>query len=270
LWKPSQHQLLVSLGADRFSLLVRTGLTKSIILQHHSIFAPNPESSWKVALNQLDQYVQTLKLPANTQLSITLASDLVRYIVLPAQDVVMSASEKYGYAQAAYREIYGGVAENWRISLDDAQTKEPAIACAIDRLFYESVEQMTQKHQLKIKKIEPYLMTAFNRLFHHVRQENATLAIIEPTRMIVATLQSGVCQQIRCEKYSSDWQTVLNQVLLREALLAENASKVLMVYAPANKDATLNLSQHWSLKRLGVVAKQAINQPNYAMLEALA
>jgi hypothetical protein len=45
---------------------------------------------WRAILQQLEITLTALKLPADTQLHIILASDLVRYLTLPAQNAPMS------------------------------------------------------------------------------------------------------------------------------------------------------------------------------------
>ena len=263
------RRLLVSLGAEQFAMILQTSFTKRIQVKHQANFATASEQPWKASLQQLEQQLEALKLPINTPLSITLASDLVRYLILPSQQVAMSASEKNGYAQAAFREVYGSIAESWRISLDDVPPNQPMLACAIDQSFYEALEKLANKYQLKTNTLQPYLMTTYNRLFPHIQGSNATLVVIEPSRMLVVNLQKGVCKQVRCEKYGSDWQVVLQQMLSRDVLLTDNPSKELMLYAPAHKNATFSLSQDWSLARLGAAIKHNVNHPAYAMLEAL-
>ncbi len=266
---PNQHQVLLSLGAEQLSIIWRTGFAKKVIAKHHETYQPTAELAWKVALQQLDRQLQILDLPRNAQLSVTLASDLVRYIVLPAHQIVMNRSEKLGYAQAAYREIYGAAADNWKISVDDPPPMQPILVSAIDMLLYEALAQLAQKYQLRINTLQPYLMTTFNKLFSSIKSTSASLIVIEQTRMLTLLLQNGVCQQVRSEKFTSDWQAILEQTLSRDQLLTNNASKELMIYAPALNSIKLAFSKNFSPKRLSVKTKNFVMQPGYAMLEAL-
>jgi mRNA-degrading endonuclease YafQ of YafQ-DinJ toxin-antitoxin module len=268
LW-PNQHQALLSLGAEQLSIIWRTGFAKTVIAKHHETYQLIAEQPWKVALQQLDRQLKALNLPFKTQLSVTLASDLVRYIVLPAHHIAMNASEKLGYAQAAYREIYGAAADSWKISIDDTPPAQPTLACAIDISLYEALDQLAQKYQLTINTIQPYLMTTFNRLFSSIKNANASLVVVEQTRMLTLLLQNGVCQQVRSEKLTSDWQAILEQSISRDQLLTNNMSKELMIYAPALNSIKLAFSKNFTPKRLSFKTKNLVMQPDYAMLEAL-
>jgi hypothetical protein len=113
--------------------------------------------------------LESLGLPQNTQLSLTLASDLVRYTILPGHEIAMSSNEKIGYAQASFREIYGAAADGWKISIDDTAPTQPSLASAIDMDMYEAIAELEHKYKLKLKSVQPYLMTAFNKLFSSIK-----------------------------------------------------------------------------------------------------
>jgi hypothetical protein len=269
LW-PNQHQVLVSIGAEQLSLVWRTGFAKKILAKHHATYKQSSsDQAWKVAIQQLEHQLQALNLPRNTQVSITLASDLVRYVVLPAQQIAMNALEKLGYAQAAYREIYGATADSWKLSMNNAPPTQPTLVSAIDMTLYDALEHLTEKYLLTLLSVQPYLMTSFNRLFSNIKGADATLVIIEQTRMLTLVLRNGVCQQVRSEKFCSNWQVNLEQALVRDQLLTNDVSKELMIYAPALSTIKLELSKHFSPKRLSIKKNNFAMQSGYAMLEAL-
>ena len=112
-------------------------------------------------------------------------------------------------------------------------------------------------------------MTAFNRLFSSIKNANASLIVVEQTRMLTLLLHNGVCQQVRIEKFTSDWQAILEQSISRDRLLTDNVSKELMIYAPALNSIKLAFSKNFTPKRLSIKTKNFVMQPDYAMLEAL-
>jgi len=89
-------------------------------------------------------------------------------------------------------------------------------------------------------------------------------------RLILATFQRGTCTQLRAQPLSTDWQNQLPELLARTALLEEEVSRNVAVYAPAYKTSTLNPVQDWQLKRLGLSGKHSQFAKPYAMLEVMA
>lgn len=269
LW-PNQHQLLIAIGAEHLSLVYRTGFSKKVITEHHESFSElTTQTSWKKAITQLDIQLEKLNLAPNTNASLTLASDLVRMIVLPRHEIAINNREKQGYAEAAYREVYGAAVDGWKICVDDTPPTQPTIACAIDQSLINTLENLAYQYQLSINCLQPYIMTAFNRLYSSIKNATASLVIIEPTRIATLHLQDGVCEQIQIEKFNHDWLSNLEQALTRNQLLSDYHSNEIMIYAPAFSTTKIEFSKHFSAKRLSLKSNSFAMRPGYSMLEAL-
>jgi hypothetical protein len=259
------NQVYISLAMDQLALVYRTGITKHMLAQRQVSLDPQT-LDWHAILQQLEIVLTSLKLPTNTQLHIVLASDLVRYLTLPAQDTQMSHVEKLAYAKAAYREVYGTITGEWRIQCNDAAPDRAIVAAAIDDQLFDAIQLIADKFQLKLKEIQPYLMHAFNHLSRQIGKTTALLAIVESNRLLLININQGDCQQVRNQKLMPNWQEMLNQLLTRESLLGEQENREILVYAPTHKSTTINVTQDWQLKRLGISSQS--NKPAYAMLEA--
>lgn len=269
MW-PNQHQLLVAIGAEELCVIFRKGFTKNILAKHHESYVNlTSEQAWKAGIRRLDVLLETIDLPQNTQVCITLASDLVRYIILPGHEVAMSTSEKLAYAQAAFREIHGAATDSWKIRIDDTAPTAPSLVSAIDMSMYDTIVGLVQKHKLRLKSVQPYLMTTFNKLFSSVKSANGALVVIEKTRIATLFLQSGVCQQLYIEKLTQDWQTNLEHTISRNQLLTNHLSKELMIYAPTFTSIKSEFANKHSCKRLSVKANKDVLPSGFAMLEAL-
>jgi hypothetical protein len=260
------NQVYISLAVDQLALVYRTGITKQVLAQRQ-VSIETQTLDWHAILQQLEIVLTSLLIPANTQLHIVLASDLVRYITLPAQDTQMSHVEQLAYAKAAYREVYGTVTSEWRIQCNDAAPNQTIVAAAIDDQLFDAIQLVADKFQLKLKEVQPYLMHAFNQLSRQIGKATALLAIIESNRLLLININQGFCQQVRNQKLMPDWQEMLGQLLSRESLLGEQENREILVYAPTHKSTAINLTQGWQLKRLGLSTQN--NKPVYAMLEAV-
>lgn len=264
------NQLLVTLGAEHIAVLYRAGITKKVLAQRERAVEASYEHAWQNALQMLERLVDELAIPSNTQLHITLASDLVRYLVLPASEQAIGHADKLGYAQAAFREVFGAESLGWAIQFDDAAPSKPTVCVAMDQGLLDGLYAWAAKKAFTLKSVQPYAIKAINALRAQLRKTSGIVVIVENARLTFATLQQGTCTQLRAQPLSTDWQNQLPELLARTALLEEEVSLNVAVYAPAYKTSTLNAVQDWQLKRLGISGKHGELAKPYAMLEVMA
>lgn len=270
----SANQLLVAISTESLALIHRVrGLSMRILEQKHQYFpqenmVPDTDAPiWQLAVTQLDGVLSSMKIVPNMQLKIILASDFVRYLSLPAQQVNMSQEEKLAYAIAAYHEVYGDSVDAWDVKLNDVAPRQPTIAAAIDKTLLHALSQLANKYQLKLVSVQPYLMSAFNALSNQIKNVSGYLVIVELKRLLLINLQKGHCQNLRTFSSSSDWQFELKDLLARELLMVETSNPELFIYAPTQKNISFNATTGWQLKRIGT-KNNTLNQVQMAMLEA--
>lgn len=264
------NQLLVTMGAEHIAVLYRTGITKKVLAQRERAVEANHEHTWQNALQTLEGLVTELAIPANTNIYVSLASDLVRYLVLPSTEESIGHADKHGYAQAAFREVFGAESLSWAIQFDDAAPSKPTVCVAMDQGLLDGLYALAAKRALSLKSIQPYAIKAINALRAQLSKTSGIVLIVENARLILATFQRGTCTQLRAQPLSTDWQNQLPELLARTALLEEEVSRNVAVYAPAYKTSTLNPVQDWQLKRLGLSGKHSEFAKSYAMLEIMA
>jgi hypothetical protein len=268
----SVNQVLAVLSSDSVAIVHRIrGLRTRIIDQKHVHFPQhaddlNSESViWQRAITQLDMLIGVMKIKPKSQLNITLASDFVRYLALPPQHIHMNLTEKLAYATAAYREIYGSVVDDWEVRLQDTPAQDTTIAVAIDKKLLEALNQTAQKYQLKLITVKPYLMSAYNVLMNQIGGCNGYLVIVEFKRLLLINLQQGKCVNVRMFHLGSDWQSELNSLMMREAVLSDNKKQEILVYAPVQKNIAISSIEGWQLKR--ITLKNTLSNYHFAMLE---
>jgi len=270
----SANQLLVAISTESLALIHRArGLSMRILEHKHQYFpqenmVPDTDAPiWQLAVTQLDGVLSSMKIVPNMQLKIILASDFVRYLSLPAQQVNMSQEEKLAYAIAAYHEVYGDSVDAWDVKLNDVAPRQPTIAAAIDKTLLHALSQLANKYQLKLVSVQPYLMSAFNALSNQIKNVSGYLVIVELKRLLLINLQKGHCQNLRTFSSSNDWQFELKDLLARELLMVETSNPELFIYAPTQKNISFNATTGWQLKRIGT-KNNTLNQVQMAMLEA--
>lgn len=264
------NQLLVTLSATHVALLYRTGLAKKVLAQRAHTVTPNPEHIWQASVQTLEHLLVELAVPRQTAMHVTLESDLVRYLVLPPTLKHISAIEKTAYAQAAFREIFGAEVQHWDIQCDDVAPSQPTMCAAIDQTLRIELQTIAEKHFIALKSIQPYFVRAFNGLASTLHKADGMVAMVEHSRLVLATFQHGVCIQIRTQAITADWQQQLPELLARTLALDEEVTRVISIYAPAHKTSTFTPIQHWQIKRLGLTKKQSLPHSTYPLLEVMA
>ena len=272
------NQLLVFLGADNIAVIHRIqGLRNRVIDQKQATFQTLVEGSkldaptWQLATAQLEKLLSTMQLRPGTRLTITLASEFVRYISLPALQIRMNATEKLAYIAAAYQDVYGEVVNDWEINCHDAPASETILAAAIDKKLLTELSQIALKHDLSLHSVQPYLMRAFNALASQIGNASGYLVILESKRLLLINLQDGKYQNLRTYAVGDNWQSELKNLMLREALLGnfdkqEMDKQEILVYAPTQKNTALKVIDGWHLKRISTL-KNVITNIQYSMLE---
>ena len=286
----STNQLLVFLGADDVAVIHQSqGLRNRVIDQKQVTFPVSIEGIkieapvWQQSTIQLERLLSAMQLQPGTRLTITLASEFVRYLSLPALQIRMNATEKLDYIAAAYQDIYGEVVNDWEINCHDAPSEEAILAAAIDKKLMAELNQIALKHQLILHSVQPYLMRAFNALASQINDTNGYLVLVESKRLLLINLQDRKYQNLRTYAVGDgdNWQSELKNLMLREALLSnfnkqemdkqeidkhEIDKQEILVYAPTQKNIALKVIDGWHLKRISTL-KNVITNIQYSMLE---
>ncbi len=264
------NHLLVSLSKSSIAIVYRSGVSRHIIAEDHISWKAEKDFNWQVLIQKLESALHAFDLPARTKLSVTLSTEMVRYLTLPPQNVAMTQDEKAAYANAAYQEIYGFVTSEWIIKCHDAPPNKPILTSAIDTALFEAIQTVAKKYQFVLMSVQPYLMTVMNRLHHSLKGADAMFAVIEANRILLVNLEDGYCSQIRTYPRTENWQNTLSTLLARETLKGEQEAREILVYAPSQGKAVIPVSDEWFVKTVKVKNKKVNDAPHYAMLEALA
>jgi hypothetical protein len=235
------------------------------------------EPSWILACNAIEKLLKPVqkKSPTVQSLCVMLSSDFVRYTVLPAQTMLTNLAEKKAYAHAALCEIFGAVADDWVISLDDVPLHQHTIVAAIDLNLLEKLQQIATANQFNLQHVYPYLTVVSKQLHRQVGHTTGFFVIVEPQRLLILGMIKGAYQTIRTLPIGDDWQTTLQQFLTREALLqvgtTEQKASVL-VYAPAHASVSLKSSVNYQIQRISIADSPITTSKDLseAMLEVVA
>lgn len=269
LWPNHLQVALSAQGAAAISLFA--GSSKNKLKQQFMPAIQNLEApKWHSVSTSLEALLSAMQVKPNTQLTVVLNSDFIRYQLLPVQKISMNSAEKQAYAVAAYKEIYGSEMDGWRIKLHETGFSQGSIAAAVDESFLDKLQQVSQQHQVQLVSVQPYLMGAYNSCKKWLGKLSGYFVVIEANKLILLNLQQGQCQNLRMSAVGDDWQQDLKQLLLREIMLNDAADQEVLVYAPVHKQVAINKIEGWHVSRIGPTAKQTMTNTHFAMLEVLA
>lgn len=271
------NQLTVTLSLDSVAVIHQSrGLRSRILQQQHIAIAPSvglddEKSVWLQATRSLENVLALMQIKPKTTIQIIVANDFVRYLILPQQSISMRPAEQHAYAVAAYREVYGTVADGWKLKLHDAAPNQATIVAAIDEKLLETLKQISLKYQLKLVSVQPYLMRVFNSLSKQVGKLNGYIAIVESRRLLLLSMLQGQCQNLRTMNINAaaggDWQLELKHLLARESLLGEITGREVLVYTPTQKNTKLNAIEGWHIRRVGQTDKKVVTDKQFALVK---
>jgi hypothetical protein len=197
------------------------------------------EPGWQAALPVLQTALENPDW-RNADATLIISNHFVRFLLLPWNDVSLNDAEKLSLLQHRFAEVYGEASATWEMRLSEGTFGSPSLASAVDLRLLEQLKGIFNASPLRLKSIQPYLMTAFNVCRRELGKEAAWFVLAEQGVFCVGSLDQGQWQSIRLRQTGNndlterDWFDEAMLVLEREMLLADkeiNSSKV-FVYAP--------------------------------------
>lgn len=245
LWR---DQIQVFLAPERMDIVrfsrgfKPVQMSKATALCQHVQGAP----AWQAALQQLEKH---LLEAVGTDLTITLSNHFTRYVTLPPQTEITTPEEVMSYATFRMREIYAERVDSWVLSVSDWNPISGAVCAAIPRELMTRLEELAVRYQFKLKAVEPYLASVYDRWEKQLSGNRIYLAVIENGRICLAILLDGVWQSIRNQRILHSAADELLAALDQETILSGHKESVELVYlfAPEHPQLTLPQNCGWSL-----------------------
>lgn len=231
LWR---DRVCIALCPDRLiTVHYRSGLQPRIVDKKVQYNYSAPEAGWQATLTLLKA---TLNNPAwqNADATLIISNHFVHYLMLPWNDVVLTDAEKLSLLQHRFAEVYGEASATWELRLNEGSFGSPSLASAVDQGLLEQLKNIFNESPLRLKSIQPYLMTAFNTCRRKLGRDAAWFVLAEQGVFCIGLLRNGQWQSIRLRRTEGDWFDEAMLLLEREMLLAEKeyeGSKV-FIYAP--------------------------------------
>jgi hypothetical protein len=230
LWR---DQVRIALCPDRvITVHCKAGLRPRIVAkQAHKYFGA--EKGWPAVLPVLQAALDNPDWQ-NADATLIVSNHFVHFLLLPWNDVFLTDAEKLSLLRHRFAEVYGEASATWELRLDEGSFGSPSLASAMDQDLLGQLKSIFNASPLRLKSVQPYLMTAFNVCRRELSDGAAWFVLAEHGVFSVGLLHNGQWQSIRLRRAESRWFDEAMLVLEREMLLAENGtgSSKVFVYAP--------------------------------------
>lgn len=164
---------------------------------------PDPQApTWRPAVDVLRKWVKK-RARNNAEVRVVLSNHFLRYQVVPWQADLSGRAERKVLAQRLFQETYGDHVGSWHVQLGALTYGRPALACAIDREFYDALIAVFAGTSLRLGALQPLLMVAFNQLLSQIGND-ACLFVREPGRLCCAVVRAGQWHAIHALRIGAD------------------------------------------------------------------
>ncbi len=236
LWR---DQVRIALCPDRvITVHCKAGLRPRIVAKRVHNYSGS-DTGWQTVLPVLQAALNNPDWQ-HADATLIISNHFVRFLLLPWNDVALNDAEKLSLLRLRFAEVYGEASATWELRLNEGSYGAPSLASAVDQGLLEQLNSVFNASQLRLKSIQPYLMTAFNACRRELAKDAGWLVLAEPGMFCIGLLHNGQWQSIRSRRtgnvIESDWFDEAMLALEREMLLAESGSESckVFVYAPGS------------------------------------
>lgn len=230
LWR---DQVRIVLCPDRvITVHCKAGLRPRIVAKQIFQYS-GAEPGWQAILTVLQAALDNPDWK-NADATLIISNHFVRFLLLPWNDVALTGAEKLSLLQHSFSGVYGDASATWELRLDEGSFGAPSLASAMDQGLLEQLKSIFNVSTLRLKSVQPYLMTAFNACRRELGKGTAWFILAEQGMSCMGLLNNGQWQSIRLRRTGSDWFNETMLGLEREMLLANigNESSKVFVYSP--------------------------------------
>lgn len=239
LWR---DQLRISLSPSHVALLrfgkgLKPRLTAKIAVTCQPVVGDAP---WSGALAALDGLLSKPEWQ-RADASVVVSNGFARFQLLPWNEDIAGEEEQRSFARHKLAAVYGD-SSDWEIRIAEGNAGTENLGCGMHQKLLESITICCNKHGVRLRSLQPYLMAAYNRVRPELGQGNIWFAVTEPERVCIMRLENGAWRSIHCRSLATgNPLAALVTVLEREQQLAglDPQTDTTILYAPGVTSASL-------------------------------
>lgn len=218
LWR---DQVRIVLCPNRVILVrLRRGWRREIIDKQVVQCEPTDDANanWKSAMAT---FAAAVKEPRwqNADAVLILSNHFVRYLLVPWSDRVLSEEEQLALVRHHAAEIYGDTSATWEYRISTGGMDAPWVASGVERALLSESRVIISAAKLRLRSVQPYLMSAFNGWRHEFGRDTQWFVLMEEGSLCAMLLHRGQWHSVRLRRVGEDWLEQAELMLKRESLL---------------------------------------------------
>jgi hypothetical protein len=185
-------------------------------------------AEWRAAVDALPEVLKPFR---SHEVSLVIADQFVRYVLLPWNAALKSDEQWMAFARHRLAAIHGAAAAGWEVKLTETAPMGPRLACAVDGELIAELAAKFTAAGARLVSVQPFLVAAFNRIRMQVGNGSCWLVVEEPGRLTLAFIQRGVWVAIRSRRTDERWRLMLPEIIERESAflaLSEPCTRVIV------------------------------------------
>lgn len=138
--------------------------------------------------------------PTRADASIVVSNHYVRFALVPDAARLRNDTERELAARHTLQFVYGDTSAQWRIAVDRAGGKGPAIAAGIDSALVDAIVSTLKAAGLRPATLKPLFASALNASRRALGNGPAWFGVVEPGRLALAYVENGAWQSLRVHR----------------------------------------------------------------------
>ncbi|CAD5379476.1 conserved hypothetical protein [Pseudomonas sp. OF001] len=231
----SPERYIAVLGATRVQLVRRRA--GQLLDLGSADYASRDLGDWAAPADALERLLAGQPRRRGS-LSVVLSEHFARFTLVPWSEAIVSPAELCAYARLRFEEIYGSDAAGWALQLSPEAAGQPRLAVAVASGLLDRLAALARGAGLRLASVQPYLMSAFNRLCRPLAGDDFLFLLAEPERSCLLVAREGRWVAVRSVA-GSDADAALAVLLERESELQEldaSTPTAIYVHAPGRPD----------------------------------
>lgn len=231
----SPERYIAVLGPTRVQLARRRGSQLDNL--GSAACASRDLGDWAGAADALEQLL-VAQSGRRGELVVVLGEHFAHFTLVPWSDAIGTPEELMAYARICFEEIYGSDAAGWTLQLSPEAAGQPRLAVAIAQGLLERLTSLARTAGLRLVSLQPYLMSAFNRLCRPLAGDDFLFLLAESERSCLLVARDGRWVTVRSVA-GSDSDAALAVLLARESELLEleeHVPRAVYIHAPGRAD----------------------------------
>jgi hypothetical protein len=190
-----------------------------------NIFVDSGETNeWEPALDALNACLDDATWHGAAG-RLIVANHWARYAIVPWSDALSDQSERIQHARHCLGKIYGEVVMQWTVTMNEAAPGTPQVACAIPTALLRAIHELTDRRGLRVKSVQPQLITAFNSWRGKLSKGPAWFVTLEEGSLAAAHFTAAGWDGVHSVRIGSDWAVELKRLQTFGRLARSNAEE---------------------------------------------